>query len=76
MTDAKRQAVEKLRASGHYQKAGAKGGNMTKKRKLADDPEYYSRIGRISGLALLESRGVEFYSAIGSLPKKSRKEAM
>ena len=72
MTEAKRKAIEKLQAKGHFKKIGRKGGNMTKKRKLAENPNYYAEIGHKSGMALLASRGVRFFSEIGKIGKRSK----
>ena len=48
--------------------AGQRGGLKTKKR-LADDPDYFRRIGKIGG-EIMRKRGPEYYRAIAKMQRR------
>ena len=52
--------------------AGRKGGNATKRNQLFKDPDYYAKIGLKGGLAMKNTRGNEFYSAIGKMGSRKQ----
>jgi general stress protein YciG len=49
---------------------GQKGGLTTKRRKLEENPNYYSEIGLKGGDIMKKTRGKEFYSQIGKMGKR------
>lgn len=53
----------------HAITAGRKGGLRTRQR-LEQDPDYYQRIGTRGGEAIKRTRGREYYSTIGKMPRK------
>lgn len=56
--------------------AGRKGGNKTKQRMLAKNPNYYEEIGFSGGQKLKAERGVEYFRGIGLMGKKTKKEEL
>jgi general stress protein YciG len=56
-----------VRDSAYYAAIGRKGGLSTKRRMLAENPDFYSQIGIKGGNAMLDSYGIEFFSAIGRM---------
>lgn len=54
---------------------GKKGGDKTKRRKLAENPNYYSDIGNIGGATIKRTYGRDFYSRIGKIGRRGPKEA-
>ena len=50
---------------------GKKGGLSTKRRQLADNPNYYAEIGLKGGDAMKQSHGKAFYSKIGKMGKRT-----
>lgn len=75
ISEKRRAAIERLKASGHFQRAGKIGGDKTKQ-KTVEDPEYYSKVGTRGGVALYEKYGRDHMSKISAVTKPSRmKEA-
>ena len=73
MSEKRRQAYARLWAIGHFSKAGEKGGNTTKRRKLAENANYYSDIGTVGGLTLASQRGTAYMGMLGRISAEAKK---
>jgi hypothetical protein len=69
ISERKRRAIERLKAQGHFARAGKKGGDNNKRRQLAKNPHYYEEIGIKGGNALVAKYGKEMLSKWGSVKK-------
>lgn len=57
---------------GRRRELGRIGGLRTKERKLAEDPDFYHKIGVKGGNKMLQERGIEYFSQIGKMGVKER----